>query len=146
VQLKSEFALPRLLEEQEGQFDFVFIDGWHTFDHTLLDCFYATRLLRVGGYLAIDDANWPSIRRVVGFLKNYPCYEIHGSVGNKQPNSLKRAAARMLLFPVPRKTLPKVIAPNLYWRYFAEDRPASLVAFKKITKDARDWRWHSDEF
>lgn len=63
VEVKSEFALPRILEMTEGQFDFIFIDGWHTFDHTLLDCFYATRLLRVGGYLAIDDVTFPSVKR-----------------------------------------------------------------------------------
>ena len=37
-------------------FDFIFIDGWHTFDYTLVDMFYADRLLRIGGYLLIDDA------------------------------------------------------------------------------------------
>ena len=74
VEARSEFALPRILEENEGQFDFVFIDGWHTFDHTLLDSFYANRLLRVGGYLVIDDAGMPPVYRAISFLKNYPCY------------------------------------------------------------------------
>lgn len=32
----SEFALPSLLKQGE-QFDFALIDGWHTFDHALLD-------------------------------------------------------------------------------------------------------------
>lgn len=81
VEVKSEFALPRILEQGEGRFDFIFIDGWHTFDHTLLDCFYATRLLRVGGYLAIDDVIFPAVRRVVDFLLNYPCYELFRSLG-----------------------------------------------------------------
>jgi predicted O-methyltransferase YrrM len=81
VEVKSEFALPRILEQGEGRFDFIFIDGWHTFDHTLLDCFYATRLLRVGGYLAIDDVIFPAVRRVVDFVLNYPCYELFRSLG-----------------------------------------------------------------
>jgi predicted O-methyltransferase YrrM len=81
VEIKSEFALPRILEQGEGSFDFIFIDGWHTFDHTLLDCFYATRLLRVGGYLAIDDVIFPAVRRVVDFVLNYPCYELFRSLG-----------------------------------------------------------------
>ena len=84
VERKSEFALPRLLEHNEGQFDFVFVDGWHTFDHTLLDCFYASRLLRTGGVLAIDDVMFPSVKRVVRYLKNYPCYEQVGSVSDHQ--------------------------------------------------------------
>ncbi|MDJ0708008.1 MAG: class I SAM-dependent methyltransferase, partial [Leptolyngbyaceae cyanobacterium MO_188.B28] len=80
MEVKSEIALPSLLAEKEGQIDFIFVDGFHTFDHTLIDCFYATRLLRVGGYLVIDDLTFPSIERVVDFLKNYPCYEEHSSV------------------------------------------------------------------
>lgn len=63
IESKSEFGLPQILRESEGQFDLVFVDGWHTFDHALLDCFYATRLLRVGGYLAVDDANFESVGR-----------------------------------------------------------------------------------
>ncbi len=81
VEEKSEFALPRLLENHEGTYDFIFVDGWHTFDHTLLDCFYATRMLRVGGYLAVDDVwNFPGIKRVVGFVGSYPCYQRVGTV------------------------------------------------------------------
>ena len=45
IEAKSEFALPRLLESNR-QFDFIFVDGMHTFDHAMLDCFYATRLLQ----------------------------------------------------------------------------------------------------
>ncbi len=76
IEVASEIALPRLLTEGDVDFDFVFIDGWHTFDHTLLDCFYATRLLRVGGgVLAIHDAWMPAVSRAVEFLRNYPCYE-----------------------------------------------------------------------
>ena len=70
VEKKSEFALPELLEKGEGKFDFIFIDGWHTFDHTLVDCFYSTRLLRVGGILVIDDVAYPSVARVVNYLKS----------------------------------------------------------------------------
>ena len=29
VELRSEFALPRILEQAEGKFDFIFIDRWH---------------------------------------------------------------------------------------------------------------------
>jgi len=81
IEERSEFALPRITAQREGQFNFVFIDGWHTFDHTLIDCFYATRLLGVGGYLVIDDANFPSISKVIRHLETYPCYQRHGSVG-----------------------------------------------------------------
>ena len=96
VEVKSEFALPRILEQGEGKFDFVFIDGWHTFDHTLLDCFYATRLLRVGGYLAIDDVIFKSVRRVVDFLLNYPCYELLRSLGRVKDTDLRMVVLKKI--------------------------------------------------
>lgn len=124
IETKSELALPRLLETKEGQFDFIFIDGWHTFDHTLLDCFYATRLLRVGGVLAIDDAHFKSVSRVVKFLKNYPCYKEAGSVeGNLNNHPYYQEA--------------DLIDDNLR---------ETMVALKKVEEDNRNWYWHNDAF
>ena len=145
IEIKSEFALPRLLEEKESQFDFIFIDGWHTFDHALLDCFYASRLLRVGGLLAIDDVCFPSVRRVVDFLKNYPCYEEHGSVSGKRITSWKRIVVRSLTSPINRRTWAKVLAPSLYRRIFG-DRVTRMIALKKTKEDSRNWDWHADAF
>ena len=145
IEIKSEFALPQLLEKFEGQFDFIFIDGWHTFDHTLLDCFYATRLLRVGGYLAIDDVSFPSVRRVVDFLSNYPCYEFYGSLGGKRRKSWKNVFIRSLMSPVHRRTWAEILSRSLYRRIFDDQNP-SMVALKKVTEDSRDWYWHNDIF
>ena len=133
VEAKSEFALPRILEKNEGQFDFIFVDGWHTFDHTLLDCFYATRLLRVGGYLAIDDVNFPSVNRVVAFLKNYPCYQECGTVGDDLwPQTLLGRFKRIV-----KKTMSSD---------YREPQRIRMVALQKIAEDARNWDWHVDAF
>jgi predicted O-methyltransferase YrrM len=148
IEVKSEFALPRLLEEKEGQFDFVFIDGWHTFDHTLVDCFYASRLLRVGGYLVIDDVSFPAVRRVVDFLNTYPCYEEHGSVNEKKANlwkNIARAIARSLMFPIPRKIWGRVLTRRMYRTIF-EYQFTQMIALKKNKEDNRDWDWHDDAF
>src|SRR5581483_667020 len=79
----SELALPRLLAAGE-QFDAALIDGYHTFDQTMVDFYYVNRLLRVGGYLAIDDCNLPAVNRAVRYMLTYPCYRFvcstpHGS-------------------------------------------------------------------
>ena len=69
---KSYVALPKLLTKHAGTFDLVFIDGWHTFDYTLVDAFYANELLRVGGYLVIDDAQHPGVAKCVRYIEtNY---------------------------------------------------------------------------
>ena len=71
----SELALPKLLERNET-FDFGFIDGWHTFDHALLDFFYLNRLIGIGGLIVFDDANWPSISRLLRYIIRYPAYKV----------------------------------------------------------------------
>src|SRR5262249_34872215 len=53
---ESQMALPQLINEGT-RIDFAFIDGWHTFDHALIDFFYIDRLLPVGGIVAFDDAD-----------------------------------------------------------------------------------------
>lgn len=146
IEAKSEIALPKLLSDKEGKLDFIFIDGWHTFDHTLLDCFYATRLLRVGGYLVIDDVSFPAIERVVDFLKTYPCYEEYASLGANKSKSLKKAVVRGLLSLIPRKLLSKILVHRLYRTIFFEDRGARMVALKKINEDTRKWNWHDNSF
>jgi hypothetical protein len=67
-------ALPRLVTEG-AKFDFVFIDGYHSFDHTLIDLFYADLLLEDGGILAIHDTTWPSVYKAVKFLETQKPYE-----------------------------------------------------------------------
>ena len=145
IENPSEFALPRLLEEGEGTFDLIFVDGWHTFDHTLLDCFYATRLLRVGGYLALDDASWPSIRRVVAFLSNYPCYDRCRSIATAKPLSWKRLLAWSVGAVCPPRPAAAVLAPSLYRRFF-ERTQTQFVVLKKTGNDQRSWQWHVDTF
>lgn len=126
IESQSELALPRILEKKEGAFDLIFVDGWHTFDHTLLDCFYSTRLLRVGGYLVVDDVTMPAISGVVDFLKTYPCYEQYGWVGQEgvKPSWRGKIAKR---FGLPNSERPPIVR---------------MVALRKISEDARGWDWH----
>jgi len=75
IEEPSELALPRLLES-EKKYDLAFIDGWHTFDHSLVDFFYLNRLIKPGGVIVFDDANWPSVNKLVNYVLNYPCYKL----------------------------------------------------------------------
>jgi hypothetical protein len=70
---KSHFMLPKLLE-QGVQADFVFVDGWHTFDYTLIDVFLADPLLGVGGYLLMHDYGMPSKKKVWRYLATHRKY------------------------------------------------------------------------
>jgi predicted O-methyltransferase YrrM len=77
IELIEEFdylALPRLVVEKRS-FDFVLIDGWHSFDYAFIDLFYADLLLRPGGIVAIHDTGWPSVYKVCRFLETHKPYE-----------------------------------------------------------------------
>lgn len=69
IQKKSYIALPELLiSHGENSFDTVFIDGWHTFDYTLLDTFYADKLVKPNGYIIIDDALHFSVQQCIRYI------------------------------------------------------------------------------
>jgi len=67
-------ALPALLAEPP-RFDFVFIDGWHSFDFALVDLFYADLLLAPGGVVALHDTAWPAVYKAVRFFEAHKPYE-----------------------------------------------------------------------
>lgn len=77
IQKKSYEALPKLLEKEgDCSFDFIFIDGWHTFDYTLVDFFYSSLLLKVGGLIVIDDALHPGVQKCIKYLdSNYTFFQ-----------------------------------------------------------------------
>jgi predicted O-methyltransferase YrrM len=68
---KSYCVLPKLLKEG-NKFDFIFIDGWHTFDYTLLDFFYSSLMLNINGIIIIDDIMHRGVSKCIKYLeKNY---------------------------------------------------------------------------
>ena len=70
----SHVMLPKLLE-RNYKVDMVFIDGWHTFDYTLIDVFLADKLLRPGGILMMHDMHMPSKQKVWGYLRTHRKYK-----------------------------------------------------------------------
>lgn len=90
--IPSYQALPRL-EKEKREIEFAFVDGMHTFDYCFTDFFYIDKILKVGGLIAFDDANIPSIRKLCRYIvTNHPytvfkCLETY----DKPRVSIKRA-------------------------------------------------------
>lgn len=75
IEDKSYMAMPELLKTEESKYDLVFIDGWHTFDYTLIDFFYADKLLKIGGMIIVDDAMHAGVRKTLKYIDtNYIDY------------------------------------------------------------------------
>ncbi len=70
----SHLMLPKLLEKGVT-LDLAFIDGWHTFDYTLLDFFYLDKMLRPGGVTLLHDRSWPSKQKVIQFIMTHRRYK-----------------------------------------------------------------------
>lgn len=90
VELREELsyrALPAL--EREGtRIDLAFIDGWHTFDFAFVDFFFIDKMLREGGVVLFDDADWRSIRPILRYAVTNLPYEVLATLpekGERQP-------------------------------------------------------------
>ena len=74
IRQNSNIALPELFSSGE-QYDFVFVDGWKTFDHLAFEIYLINQMLQHGGVVAFDDSHMPSVRKAIELLKSYYGYE-----------------------------------------------------------------------
>jgi predicted O-methyltransferase YrrM len=139
IEKPSEFALADLAQQAAHTFDLIFIDGWHTFDHTLLDLFYANRLLKVGGYIVVDDCHLPAIAKAISYFSTYPAYEVE----NRQLShiSFKRRLAGLVQRLVPPTLASFILPRNIYDRHYLRTRYPSIVSLHKVQEDQRNWDW-----
>jgi predicted O-methyltransferase YrrM len=126
----SELALPELLKRGQ-RIDFAFVDGWHTFDHCLVDLFYINRLLNPGGVVAFHDARMASIRRVIRYVANYPAYRVYGAATPSRPAFASR-----------RQGVERMIAFGLHLGRALLPRRPTVVALQKLAPDDRTWTWY----
>ena len=115
----SEVALPEIMASGQ-RLQAAFIDGWHTFDHALIDFFYINRMMDKGGVVIFDDANWPAITKLIRYVLKYPAYELYA--GSRL--NVARSIGRDLLGGRMPRLMP------------------SMVAVRKIADDQRSWDWY----
>jgi predicted O-methyltransferase YrrM len=134
----SQQVLPALVGKGQ-RIDFAFIDGWHTFDHTLIDFFYIDQMLNAGGAVVFDDVGYPSIKRVCDFIVTNRAYEVVDSVRlpieNTSNRRLKRTGNRFL---DPLVRTDKTPASDARRKEFEID-DAYFLALKKRDDDSRRW-------
>ena len=72
----------KIVARIKEKFDFILIDGNHGFPHPIVDTFYLSLKLRVGGYLAIDDTHLPFMNTLIESLNQKRYWEVY-SKGDK---------------------------------------------------------------
>jgi predicted O-methyltransferase YrrM len=145
IEKSSETALPALLESGE-KFDFAFIDGWHTFEHVLIDFFYLDNLLKPGGIIVFHDTYSHAVNRVLRYIVNYPNYQVVGVVGSvtwkrRWLNAFK-VSAHFFIRLIPRSLAEElfdatVVSPGSFLRLHGD-----MVALRKTAEGSRDWDWY----
>ena len=155
-ELHSFRALPQI-EASGWKIDFAFVDGWHTFDHVFVDFFYIDKILGVGGVVVFDDADWPSIRRVIRYIvtnlpyvvyKTLPKHEIRQSsqrriyeagisIGSIVLNSLCR-------IPWLEKPITRAFGAELLGIDKKFGLRGSCIALRKVGEDERSADYHKE--
>jgi predicted O-methyltransferase YrrM len=141
-ELPSHIALPQL-ESKGVKVDFAFIDGWHTFDHTLIDFFLVDRLLKVGGVVAIDDANLAPIRKVCRFIATNRDYEPWRSLSVGESSFKQQLLTKLspITSRLRRVFRSEFIEPDTSLGLLPGSR---CIAFKKLADDKRRWNAYAD--
>jgi predicted O-methyltransferase YrrM len=73
----SDDVLPVLLG-RDRTLDMAFIDGGHSFPVPVVDWYYATRSLKVGGRLLMDDIPVPAVAQVFRHMRLEPNWRLDG--------------------------------------------------------------------
>lgn len=136
----SHAVLPRLLAAGE-RIDFAYVDTSKVFDVLLVDAYYLTRLLRVGGIVAFDDCMQPGLRKLVRFMTRWPHLTVAGK-HNVYHSSLKRRTLSRLMQMVPQKE--KIFSDLRLVLDEELGTNANCVAFQKTAEDERPWDWFCD--
>lgn len=136
---RSEYVLPSLAV-QERRFDFALIDGWHSFDQAMVEFFYLSRMVRVGGIIAFDDSDWPGINKLLRFLVTLPAFEVVTSGHDHPPRLTGRVRRAVGDTTLGRRALHPSVRRRR-WDLGINDR---LVAIRKIAEDTRDMKWFED--
>lgn len=74
IERQSYLVMAEMLTANQS-LDFVFVDGWKTYDYLAYECFIINRLLNVGGVIMFDDAYLPSVRHIGRLLSGHFGYE-----------------------------------------------------------------------
>lgn len=147
IEERSEYVLPKLAQEGK-KYDFVFVDGWHTFDHVLVEFFYINKMLNTGGIVAFDDSALTGLNKLMRWISNYPNYECIGSFGEvemtgrrKTLNGIKKLL-KGVTSPLGARLQKELLNDTVVRSDEQLKLNGSITAFRKTADDNRGWAWY----
>ena len=126
----------------DDQFDLIFIDGWHTFDNVMVDIFYSINLLKPGGYIILDDADFPSVGKAISYFIKLPNIKFEKELLiNFKSASYKRKIG-LILRQVLNERLAQIFLPKFLFDKFFYQLSGTMIILKKLGQDNRPWDYH----
>lgn len=135
----SHTMLPKLIEAGVV-LDCAFIDGWHTFDYTLIDFFLIDKMLRPGGFIAFHDMYGPAKQKVLRFILSHrkyiieKKYKVRGNEGRVR--TMKFFVWRLLKYP-------KLLTSWYHWNYQLFNS-SGLIVLRKVENYEPDYDFFKD--
>ncbi len=123
----SHMEIPQLIEKSII-LDCAFIDGWHTFDYTLIDFFLIDKILKIGGYIAFHDGYGRAKQKVVNFILSHRKYEIDLDQMNFNDESFIKVM-KFFVWRIYKE--PMLLFSWFHWKYQTK-RTSGLIILKKI--------------
>jgi predicted O-methyltransferase YrrM len=123
----SHLMMPGLIESKLN-LDFAFIDGWHTFDYTLVDFFFIDKMLKKGGIVAFHDMYAPSKQKVLNFILTHRKYKIESSY-RVNGNESTFFTLKFFLWRLFKK--PQLLFSKYHWTYQLRNS-SGLIFLRKV--------------
>ena len=129
------------------ELDFVFIDGSHLFDFTIMDFVVSDRQLKVGGIMAFHDTWMPSVRSVLRFILLNRSYEplcltpVPGRLRLSRWRRFRYHAALTAARWISGES--DLVTKRTTFDRLGLDR-GNLVFIRKTGGDTRDWRFFQE--
>jgi len=123
----THLELPELIK-QGIKVECAFIDGWHTFDYTLIDFFLVDKILKPGGYIAFHDTYGRAKQKVINFILSHRKYYIDEELMKFS----KEPMVRVLKFFIWRIFKdPMLLFSWYHWKYQTKTT-SGLIILKKL--------------
>ena len=137
---RAEFeTLVDFFDESAECLDFACIDAGKRLDDTLIYCSYAMRMLRVGGRVVFNDAQFPGIRAALRYLVQDPRYRCVATM-NPDGRSWRCSSAEALVRHLPLAN--RLAAPDIPMSDRELGIAGHCVVLEKVADTEADWKWH----
>jgi hypothetical protein len=108
----------------------------------MVDLFYSNKLLRIGGYVVLDDCRYPSVAKAISYFSKFPAYKFHSETDYLNLSFRAKVSYRI------SRAIPKFVKYNFLpfniSRHLNRLQNSSMMTFQKINNDDRNWKWFKE--